>query len=160
MSDETEASMRDKATRLAHDDMGADAVIVRAAGMSHREWLGQNERRHQIRRAWGVFFQNWDVLLCPVIGTPALPHRQDGATWERRLTVNGREIAYNDLLFWPGLTCGFHLPASVAPIGFTKSGLPIGVQIVGPLYGDRMTIAVAKMLEAEWQGFVPPPGFD
>jgi amidase len=74
--------------------------------------------------------------------------------------VNGREIAYNDLLFWPGLTCGFHLPATVAPIGFTKSGLPIGVQIVGPLYGDRMTIAVAKMLEAEWQGFVPPAGFD
>jgi hypothetical protein len=34
------------------------------------------------------------------------------------------------------------------------------VQIVGPLYGDRMTIAVAKMLEAEWQGFVPPPGYD
>jgi amidase len=160
MSDETEASMRDKAARLPPDDMSADAVIVRAAGMSHRQWLAENERRHQIRRAWGLFFQNWDVLLCPVIGTPALPHRQDGATWERRLTVNGREIAYNDLLFWPGLTCGFHLPASVAPIGFTKSGLPIGVQIVGPLYGDRMTIAVAKMLEAEWQGFVPPPGFD
>ena len=160
MSEETEASMRDKAARLAPDDMSADAVIVRAAGMSHREWLGQNERRHQIRRAWGAFFQDWDVLLCPVIGTPALPHRQDGATWERRLTVNGREIAYNDLLFWPGLTCGFHLPATVAPIGFTKSGLPIGVQIVGPLFGDRMTIAVAKMLEAEWQGFVPPPGFE
>ena len=108
----------------------------------------------------GRFFQDWDVLLCPVIATRRCRTCQDGATWERRLTVNGREIAYNDLLFWPGMTCAFHLPATVAPIGFTKAGLPIGVQIVGPLYGDRMTIAVAKMLEAEWQGFVPPPGFD
>jgi Asp-tRNA(Asn)/Glu-tRNA(Gln) amidotransferase A subunit family amidase len=54
-----------------------------------------------------------------------------------------QEIPYNDMLFWPGLTCGFHLPASVAPIGVSKAGLPIGVQIVGPLYGDRTTIQVA-----------------
>ncbi|HXT77931.1 MAG TPA: amidase, partial [Acetobacteraceae bacterium] len=75
---------------------------------------------------------------------------------ERRITVNGREIAYNDMLFWPGLTCGYHLPASVAPLGFTKAGLPLGVQIAGPIYGDRTTIAVAAMLEQIWSGFTPP----
>jgi amidase len=68
-------------------------------------------------------------------------------------------MPYNDMLFWPGLTCGFHLPASVAPIGVAKSGLPIGVQIVGPLYGDRTTIRVAGLLEKAWQGFVPPAGW-
>jgi amidase len=75
------------------------------------------------------------------------------------MTVNGQEMPYNDMLFWPGLTCGFHLPASVAPIGVSKAGLPIGVQIVGPLYGDRMTIQVARMLEKAGQGFVPPEGW-
>jgi amidase len=115
-----------------------------------------NERRYQVRRAWSAFFQDWDVLLCPVTATPALPHMQTGETWERRMTVDGKEIPYSDMLFWPGLTCGFHLPASVAPIGVSKAGLPIGVQIVGPLYGDRTTIQVARLLEKAWQGFVPP----
>lgn len=151
---------RERAKQAGPDDMSADVVIARAADITHREWLGLNESRFQIRRAWGAFFQDWDVLLCPNIATAALPHRQDGATWQRRITVGDQEIAYNELLFWPGLTGAFHLPATSAPIGFTKAGLPIGVQIVGPLYGDRMTITVAKLLEKEWHGFVPPPGFD
>ena len=75
-----------------------------------------------------------------LIATAALPHRQDGATWDRRISIDGQEIAYNDMLFWPGLTAGFHLPATVAPIGVSKSGLPLGVQITGPVYGDRMTL--------------------
>jgi amidase len=159
-TDEMLAQQREWASRYPADDMSADAVMARAVGMTHRDWLGLNERRFQIRRAWGRFFQNWDVLLCPNIATPALPHRQDGATWERRIAAGGREIAYNDLLFWPGITCGYHLPATSAPIGFTKAGLPIGVQIVGPLYADRTTIMMAKLLEKEWQGYVPPPGFE
>ena len=89
----------------------------------------------------------------------ALPHRQDGETWQRRITINDREIAYSDMLFWAGITCGFHLPASVAPIGLTQAGLPVGVQIVGPLYGDRTTIHVARLLEQHWRQFVAPPGW-
>jgi amidase len=113
----------------------------------------------QIRRVWGSFFQEWDVVLCPVIASAAIPHMQEKPTWERRIAVEGREMAYNDMLFWPGITCGFHLPASVAPLGQTKAGLPVGVQIVGPLYGDRTTIEVARLLEQSWRAFEPPPGF-
>jgi amidase len=158
-SEEMLARQREGAARRPAEDMSADAIMVRTVDMTHRDWLRLNERRFQLRRAWGVFFQDWDVLLCPVIATPALPHMQNGETWERRMTVNGQEMPYNDMLFWPGLTCGFHLPASVAPIGVSKAGLPIGVQIVGPLYGDRMTIQVARMLEKAGQGFVPPEGW-
>ena len=60
--------------------------------------------------------------------------------------VAGKEIAYNDLLFWSGLTCGFHLPASSAPIGFTKAGLPIGVQIVGRPWEEEVVLAVSDAL--------------
>jgi amidase len=122
--------------------------------------LRLNERRHQLRRIWGAFFQEWDVLLCPVIASPALPLMEKGETWERRHTVNGLEISYNDMLFWPGLTCGYHLPATVAPLGMTKAGLPVGVQVVGPLYGDRLTIHVAGLLEKMWRSFESPPGWD
>jgi len=158
-SDEVIARKQADAAALAPDDMSADAIMVRTVEMTHRAWLGLNERRHRIRRAWTAFFRDWDVLLCPVIATAAMPHRQDGQTWERRITVEGREIGYNDQLFWPGLTGGFHLPATVAPMGFTRAGLPLGVQIAGPVYGDRTTIAVAALLEQAWLGFVPPAGW-
>ena len=154
------ARMRAAKARRPADDMSADAVSVRAVDMTHREWLHLNERRFRIRRVWGAFFRDWDVLLCPVIATAALPHMQQGETWERRVTVNGRDIPYNDMLFWPGVTCGFHLPASTAPIGMTATGLPIGVQIVGPFHGDRTTIHVAGLLEQHWRSFVPPPGWE
>jgi amidase len=153
------ARMRERSARRPADDMSADAIMLRTVDMPHSEWLRLNERRHQVRRAWGAFFQDWDVLLCPVIATPALPHMQQGETWERRITVDGHDMAYNDMLFWPGLTCGFHLPASVAPIGVAKSGLPIGVQIVGPLYGDRTTIEVGRLLEKSGLGFSAPKGW-
>jgi amidase len=84
----------------------------------------------------------------------------EGEVWQRRLTVAGQDISYNDLLFWPGITGGYHLPASVAPLGATADGLPFGVQIAGPLYGDRTTIAVAALLERSWRAFVAPAGYD
>lgn len=158
--EETLARRRQEKEKLPADDFSTDALFVRAVDLGHREWLRLNERRHQICRLWSQFFTRWDVLLCPVIATPALPHMQEGETWERKLTVNGREIAYNDMLFWPGITCGFHLPASVAPIGLSNAGLPIGVQIAGPVGGDRTTLKVAEMLELTFRSFVAPPGWE
>jgi amidase len=51
------------------------------------------------------------------------------------------------------------LPATAAPAGFTRGGLPIGCQIVGPMHGDRTTIAVAGMLETAMGGFRAPEGW-
>jgi amidase len=159
-SEEMLARMRAAKVQQPADDTSAYAVSVRAVDMTHREWLHLNERRFRIRRVWGTFFRDWDVLLCPVITTAALPHMQQGETWERQVTVNGHRIPYNDMLFWPGVIGAFHLPASVAPIGMTEAGLPVGVQIVGPFHGDRTTILVAGMLEQQWRSFVPPPGWE
>jgi len=49
------------------------------------------------------------------------------------------------------------LSATVAPIGHSAEGLPIGVQIIGPYLEDRTTIAFAGLVEREFGGFVPPP---
>ena len=158
----TEEILEAKRKRLATldpNDKTADAVMAKATDMPHRDWLGVNERRMKFRRIWSAFFREWDVLLSPVITTAALPHMQEGRVWERHVTVNGHSAAYNDMLFWPGLTAGFHLPATVAPIGFTKAGLPIGVQIAGPIYGDRMTLMAAALFEQAGYVFRPPPSY-
>jgi amidase len=159
ISDEVVANKLARAAALAETANSADDIMVRMTEVTHRTWLGLNEKRFQWRRLWSAFFREWDVLLCPVIATAALPHRQDGATWDRRITIEGRDIAYNDMLFWPGLTGGYHLPGTVAPLGMTKAGLPLGVQIAGPIHGDRTTISVAALLEQAWLGFKPPSGW-
>ena len=63
-------------------------------------------------------------------------------------------------MFWAGLGGAFYLPATVAPAGQTRDGLPVGVQIMSAQYRDHTTIRFAQLLEREWRGFVPPPGFD
>jgi len=133
--------------------------MLRGTDMPHGVWLGLNQRRHAIRRLWNAFFQEWDVLLCPVFATPAMPHRQDGTTWTRRIAIDGQTVHYNDQLFWPLIIGGSHLPATVAPIVRTRDGLPIGVQIVGPTHGDRSTIAMAALLEQAGHAFASPPGW-
>ena len=159
----TEAALADRRARMAKlspDALTADAIMLRCTDITHRDWLGLREQRAKYRRAWSAFFRDWDVLLCPPITTAALPHMQQGNTWDRVIAVNGRTIPYNDMLFWPGLTCGYHLPASIVPLGATDAGLPVGVQVVGPIYGDRTTIAVAAMLETAGLGFNAPPGWE
>lgn len=158
-SEADKAKLRAAAAGLSPDDRSADATMVRNVDMPHARWLQLNEQRCRLRRAWGAFFHDWDVLLCPVLGSATWKHMTEGAISDRKLVVGGAVVPYNNLLFWPGLTGGYHLPGTAAPLGQTSEGLPFGVQIAGPLYGDRTTIAVAGMLERAWRGFRPPPGY-
>jgi len=48
-------------------------------------------------------------------------------------------------------------PAS--PAGWTRAGLPVGVQAVGPHLEDRTTIDFARRLAVECGGFEAPPGY-
>lgn len=151
-----------RAGGLAADDRGYEATMLRAHTLRHREWAWLNHRRYEMLDAWTRFFGDWDVLLCPTAATPAFPHMQQGERWERMIDVNGRGQPTTTQLFWAGVSCAFFLPGTVAPIalaapGSDYSGLPVGVQIVGPRYSDLTTIRFAELLEREYHGFVAPP---
>jgi amidase len=148
------------ARALSPDDESYYARVTRAAVLPHRDWLAANEARHRMRLAWAEFFTTYDLLLCPVAGTAAVPHDQGGKRHERTVVVNGKRVLVTEHLFWAGYTGAFFLPATAAPIGFTPAGLPVGVQIAGPQYGDLTTLAFARLLEREFQAFVPPPGYE
>jgi amidase len=147
------------ARALAPDDESYYARATRAAVLSHRDWLSANEARHRMRLAWADFFTTYDLLLCPVAGTAAFPHDQKGERHERTLTVNGTRVPVTDHLFWAGYTGVAYLPSTAAPCGFTPAGLPVGVQIVGPQYGDLTCLGFARLLERNFQAFVPPPAY-
>jgi len=153
------AKAQDLARGLAPADESYYARASRAAVLSHRDWLAANETRHRMRRAWSEFFTSYDLLLCPVASTAAFKHDQQGTRFDRTLMVNGKKVLVTDHLFWAGFSGAFFLPSTAAPCGFTPAGLPVGVQIVGPQYGDLTCLAFAKLLEREFQAFVPPPGY-
>jgi amidase len=137
------------------------ARMMQGITLTHRDWLAGNEERHQLRLKWVEFFRDYDLLLCPVTAGAAYPHDHDhdGERWKRMIQINGKPVPTINELFWAGLSGLVYLPATVAPAGLTAKGLPVGVQIVGPQYGDRSCLAFAGLLERAYRGFVPPPGF-
>jgi amidase len=111
-----------------------------------------------MRARWAAFFRDFDVLLCPVMLTPAFAHDEREFA-SRSLVVNGETRSYLEQIQWPGLITLALLPSTVIPVGRTAAGLPVGVQIVGPYLEDRTPLAFAAAAERELGGFVPPAGY-
>jgi amidase len=143
---------------LSPDDRSLQAERTRGTVMSHREWLAADAARLQLQQQWRAVFREWDVVLYPSAADPAFPHDHSEPIETRQLDIDGKAHNYYDACFiWadPASTCG--LPATAVPIDRSATGLPVGVQIIGPYLEDRMTIAFAGLLAREFGSFVPPP---
>jgi amidase len=123
----------------------------------HRAWLQAQEARHHHRRAWRRFFEDWDILLAPVIASPPILHDQTGTFADRTVVINGEPRPYLDLVSWTTLIGGAELPSTVVPVGLTGDGLPVGIQVIGPHLEDRTALAAARVVEQLLGGFRPPP---
>lgn len=159
VTDEHFAMQQAQAAKISRDEESYPAWMVHANTMTHRQWHAWDEARQVLRVKWAEFFREWDLLLCPAAATAAFPQNQNGERWERMVMVNGKPQPSTTQMFWAGLSGMAYLPSSVAPAGFGSEGLPVGVQIIGPEYGDLACIAAARFLEREFQPFTPPPGF-
>ena len=146
------------AESLTDDDDGPLARTARFATQRYRDWVFANEKRERLRALMAEFFTGVDALLMPVSMVPAIAHDHTEPFPQREILVNGAVRPYTDLMAWIALATLTHLPATVVPVGRTASGLPVGVQIVGPYLEDRTTLAVARLVEELLGGFVPPPG--
>jgi amidase len=131
-------------------------LVKRRAAARHRDWLSDHERRLQLRAKWGEFFDDRDVMLMPVQPRPAIRHDHSEPQWDRRVDIDGVDRPYLDLFHWIAPAGLAYLPSTVVPVGMNASGLPIGVQIVGPYLGDRTTLEVARRI-AEITGGCPRP---
>jgi amidase len=135
------------------------ARFTRAATQRHRQWLSANEMRAHYRVRWAEFFKSYDVLLCPITPTAAILHDHSEPMMARTLQVNGQARPYLDVIAWAGVIGMVYLPVTMAPVGRTAQGLPVGVQIVGPYLEDRTTIDFARRLAEVIGGFEVPPGY-
>ncbi len=151
--------IEDMARRQADGELPAGDLGIEASIQRHRGWLSANERRLQMRARWREFFADWDVVLAPVSPTHAIEHDHTSPMTARTITVAGETRSYLDQMRWMGLFGVVYLPSTVVPIGIHSSGLPFGVQVVGPFLEDRTTLEVAGHIETLTGGTPRPPGW-
>ena len=151
--------LRAAAETLSCDDVSLSTARLTGSAMSHRDWIKTDRVRVGIAHQWRQFFCEWDVLLCPVMPTPAFLHDHSDIN-ARRVSIDGKEIAYADQALWSSVATLAGLPATAMPIGCSDHGLPIGMQIIGPYLEDRTTLAFAALAEREFGGFRVPPAFE
>ena len=138
------------------DDQSLDAVRLRAMALSHHDWLEAHRRREVHRHGWRQLFAEFDAVVCPITPTPACPHDHNPNPLERRIDIDGVEYPDLDQLVWAGLATMPGLPATAVPAGRSPEGLPVGVQLIGPMFEDRTPLRLAELLEREIGGFQAP----
>jgi amidase len=158
-TDDEFAANSAKAAALPADENTYASRALRGLTIAHRDWLTLNEERTRLRWAWHEFFKDYDLLLCPLTVSTA-PRIESTPVSQRKIRVNGKDLPFGDTLFWAGFAGLPYLPATAVPTGFADNGLPIGIQAIAPQYGDLTSIHLARLLETEYQGFVPPPGYE
>ncbi|MDA0635196.1 amidase [Nonomuraea sp. MCN248] len=106
--------------------------------------LARAERaRSGLYQRMAAFFDTYDVLIAPVSQVPPFPAHEPYVR-----VVDGVELpdylAWMRSAYWISV---LHAPAASVPAGFTPSGLPVGVQIVGRPFADARVLRVARAFE-------------
>ncbi len=122
-------------------------------------WDVLHRERGIVRQRWSEFFDDVDVLLCPVAPVPAFRHvhTPGGSNWMHATLADHGDRPYRDLIRWSALTGSAYLPVTVPPVGRTAAGLPVGIQVVAPYLHDRTALAFARCLGDVVGGYEPPP---
>lgn len=135
-----------QASVLSPENQSLPASELRGLTMTHPAWIATTRIRDGLRARWQALLQDVDVILCPPMPTVAFPHDHSVEHEKRRLDIDGRSTPYGNQIAWAAIAtmCGF--PATIAPIGKTEAGLPIGVQIIGGYLQDLTTIKFAEFI--------------
>ncbi len=113
--------------------------------------------RQRLKDRLAAFFNGYDAILMPVVPVVAFPHDHSEAFLARKLAVDGTSVSYMNMLCWIALATVLHSPAIALPAGPNAAGLPVGVQLVGPVNGEDRLLDLAAAAEEALGGFRPPP---
>jgi amidase len=154
--DEEFERLLDVATSADPDDDSPPVRWARNITQPARDLNRVREHRARLQTQWADVFRDYDTVLCPVTPTAAFPHDHRPAD-DRRIPFDETTIPYSDQFAWLQSTGVVRLPSVAAPVGRTRSGLPVGIQIVGPPFEDHTAIDVARNLAMLIGGYTPPP---
>jgi amidase len=118
--------------------------VGRTARLDLAEFFAVLDRRDTLMRQCETFLDDYDAWLMPVMPDAAFISQKQSAP----LVIDGTPHPY----FFAGTAYNFLAnlsgqPSVVLPCGFSKGGLPIGLQLTGKRWGDARLLGVAKALE-------------
>ena len=130
-------------------DPGLQDVAAQGAKVGLLDYFKAVKAREALGQRVAEFHRRYDLLVTPTVPMPAFeagvesPGDGRGGRWTN----------------WTPFSFPFNLtrqPAATIPCGITRSGLPVGLQIVGALYDDATVLRCARAYEAT-RPFVAPP---
>ncbi len=95
--------------------------------------------------------RNYPILLCPAAAIPAFRHG------ERNWKIEGKVVQYLDAWSYTEWHNLLGTPAVVVPVGQSREGLPIGVQISARPWQEELVLEVAAALEEACGNWRQPP---
>jgi amidase len=134
----------------------SNAAMTLAYTATHREWMAADAVRTRLRHEIEGVFSRFDVILAPIAPIAAFPHDHRPFARRKLVSSDGAAMPYTAMLNWIALATALHLPATAIPAGPTAAGLPVGVQLIGPLKGDAKTLGLAQAIEEHVRGFTAP----
>lgn len=120
-------------------DFRAEAAL--GAQLSAAQVQQLNLRRGALGSHMRQFMQRYDLLVTPSVAVPAFEARPAGTV----------PMDPQAMLGWTPFSYPFNLtqqPAITVPCGLTSKGLPMGLQIVGPMFGDALVLRAARAFES------------
>jgi amidase len=154
-----EEAIRKRVDSLKGVDDYYSPKVVEALSASYHQWRLRDGGRLEARAIWQQYFRDHDVFLMPAQFSAAFPHTQNKVWTERSVVTADGNRPYRDIGRWISIATYSGCPATVAPIGRTRQGLPVGIQIMGPFLEDATPIAFAGLLADHVGGFAPPPAY-
>jgi amidase len=150
MAEERATSENEKSASTKGIEMFGDQAVqnarastrVYAGDLDYEGYINGLRRRTSILREWQLFFQRHSVLVMPVSWQPAFPidHDQRGDETMRRMLDSFHPMLAISTLGLTGLA---------APTGPVNC-IPMGVQIVGPRFGEELCLRAGEVLEANY----------
>lgn len=119
---------------------------LKSLRQTHRSWKKTNEERLQLAARLQTTFDEYDIILMPIVPTTAIPHNQKDDIPLRKISVNGETRNYTELFPWISVATILGLPATSAPLAVTEEGMPMNVQIVSRKFKNKETIQFATLL--------------
>lgn len=129
-------------------DPGFRAIAEAGREISLADYLDAEEQRYELTARMGSLHDQFDLLVTPTMPLSPFEAGHDAPP-------GGPHRKWTD---WTPFTYPFNLtqqPAASVPCGLDDAGLPVGLQIVGPRYGDPAVLVAARVIEGRF-GLLTP----
>ena len=121
-------------------DPGLVTVAKLGEQVGIMDYMAANRAREQLGLAMNEFHRTHDLLLTPSVPILPFPVGRDVPD----PASQGRWTEWAPFSFPFNMT---RQPAASLPCGFAENGMPVGLQVVGPLYGDALVLRACHAFE-------------